>query len=90
MSMPKGHKKGLSCISDIFSQKLLPHATVIHSTLGIMLSVSTIPKFTCRHPSNVQVNQAANGVITSFDALAKMLKLIENLITRLSTYVEMP
>ena len=55
-----------------------------------MLSVSTIPKFTRRHPSDVQVNQAANGVITSFDALAEMLESIENFITRLSTYVEMP
>ena len=52
--------------------------------------MSTIPKFIRRHPSDVQVNQAANGVITSFDALAEMLESIENFITRLSTYVEMP
>ena len=73
-----------------FSQKLLPHATAIHSTLGVILGVSTIPKFIPRHPSDVQVNQAANSVITSFDALAEMLESIENFITRLSLYVEMP
>jgi len=52
--------------------------------------VSTIPKFIRRHLSHVQGNQAANGVITSFDALAEMLESIENFITRLSTYVEIP
>jgi len=37
-------------------------------------------------PSNAQVNQAANGVITSYDALAEMLEAIEHFINRLRIY----
>jgi hypothetical protein len=36
------------------------------------------------------VNQAANGVITSYDVLAEMLETIENFISRLKIYAEMP
>ena len=50
--------------------------------------MSTIPEFIRRYLSNVQVDQAANGVITSFDALAEMLESIENFIDRLRIYVE--
>jgi len=60
----------------------------INSTLGILLDVCTIPKFMRRYPSDVQVNQAANGVITSCDALADMLESIENFINRLRIYAE--
>ena len=48
-----------------------------------------IPKFIRRYLSDVQVNQAANGVITSFDALAEILESIESFIDRLRIYVEM-
>jgi len=44
---------------------------------------------TRRYPSDVQVNQAADGVITSFDALAEMLESIERFINRLRIYTEM-
>jgi len=71
-----------------FLQKLLPHTKAIHSTLGILLTVSSIPNFIHRYLSDVRVNQAANGVITSFDALAEMLESIENFIDRLRIYVE--
>ena len=50
--------------------------------------MSGIPNFIRRYPSDVQVNQAANGVITSFDALAEMLESIESFIDRLRIYVE--
>ena len=38
----------------------------------------------------MQVNQAANGVITSCDALAEMLESMEHFISRLRIYAEMP
>jgi hypothetical protein len=38
------------------------------------------------YPSDVQINQAANGVITSYDALAEMLESIEHFINRLRIY----
>ena len=50
--------------------------------------MSTIPGFIRRYPSDVQDNQAADGVITSFDALAEMLESIETFIDRLKIYVE--
>jgi len=63
---------------------------VINFTLGILLVVCTIPRFIHRYPSDVQVtgNQAANGVITSCDALADMLESIQYFITRLGIYAE--
>ena len=48
----------------------------------------TIPRFIRRCPSDVQINQAANGVITSCDALAEMLESMEHLINRLRIYAE--
>ena len=61
---------------------------VIHSTVGILLGVCTIPRFIRSHRSNVYVNQATDGVITSCDALAEMLESIESFIDRLRIYVE--
>jgi len=46
--------------------------------------------FIHRYPSDVQVNQAANGVITNCDALAEMLESMEHFISRLRIYTEMP
>jgi len=43
----------------------------------------------CRYPSDVQINQAANGVITSCDALVEMLESITHLVKRLKIYAEM-
>ena len=45
--------------------------------------------FICIPPSDVRVNQAANGVITSYDALAEMLESIEHFINRLRIYAVM-
>jgi len=41
-----------------------------------------------RYPSDVQLNQAANGVITSCDVLADMLESIEHFVNRLRIYTE--
>jgi len=43
-----------------------------------------------RYLSDVQVNQAANGIITSCDALAEMLESIEHFISRLRIHAEAP
>ena len=59
----------------------------IQSTLGILLGVRTIPRF-IHNPSDVQVDQAADGVITSCEALAEMLESIQSFLDRLRIYVE--
>ena len=41
-----------------------------------------------RYLSDVQLNQAANGVITSCDVLADMLETIEHFVNRLRIYTE--
>jgi hypothetical protein len=41
-----------------------------------------------RYQSEVQSNQAANGVITSYDVLADMFESIEHFVDRLRTYTE--
>ena len=41
-----------------------------------------------RYRSDVQLNQAANGVITSYDVLADMLESIELFVKRLRKYTE--
>ena len=41
-----------------------------------------------RYPSDVQLNQAADGVITDNDALADILELIEHYLNRLRIYTE--
>ena len=85
----KALKTCLAFLTFCFSQKLLPHAKAMYSTLGIILDVCTIPRFIRRYPFDVGVNQAAKGVITSCDALAEMLESIEHFINRLSIYAEM-
>jgi hypothetical protein len=42
----------------------------------------------CRWPSDIQSNQAANGVITSYEVLADMLESIEHFLNRLRIYTE--
>ena len=41
-----------------------------------------------RYTSDAQLNQAANGVITSYDILADLLKSIEYFVNRLRMYTE--
>ena len=60
----------------------------MNSTLGIVLNVGAIPRFIRRHSSDIHINQAANGVITSYDVLAEMLESIEHLLDRLRIYAE--
>ena len=69
-------------------QELFPHTKAINSTLGILLVVCTIPGLIRRYPPDIHVNQAANGVIKSCDALADMLESIQYFISRLRIYAE--
>ena len=41
-----------------------------------------------RYSSDLQSNQAANGVITSYEVLADMLESIEHFLNRLRIYTE--
>ena len=41
-----------------------------------------------RYPSDLHLNQAANGVITSYEVLADMLESIEHFLNRLRIYTE--
>jgi len=41
-----------------------------------------------QYPSDVQLNQVANGVVTSCDVLADMLESIEHFVNRLRIYTE--
>jgi hypothetical protein len=66
-----------------FSQTSFPPAKAIQVALGILLDVRAVPQVICRNHSNIQVNQAANGVITSFDVLADLLESIERFVNRL-------
>jgi hypothetical protein len=60
----------------------------IHATLGVLLEVCTVTTFVFlyRYPSDVQADQAANGVITSYNALADILVSIENFLHSLKMY----
>ncbi len=42
------------------------------------------------YPCDVQVNEAANGVISSWDALVELLESIEHFLNRLDMYTRMP
>ena len=43
-----------------------------------------------RVPCDIQTNQAANGVISSFDPFINLLESIEEFINRLDVYTRMP
>jgi hypothetical protein len=44
----------------------------------------------CRYPSDIQINQAAKGVIDSYDALLDLLESIEHFLCRLDIYTQIP
>ncbi len=45
---------------------------------------------TCRCPCDVHVNQAANGVVSSWDALVELLESIDHFLNRLDMYTRIP
>jgi len=58
--------------------------------LGILLDVCADLKFTGSYRCDIQVNQAANGVISSSDVLADMLESIGRFADRLKVYTQLP
>jgi hypothetical protein len=42
------------------------------------------------YPCDIDVNQAAKGVIDSYDALVDLLESIENFLSRLDIYTQIP
>jgi len=70
-----------------FLQTLLPHLNAIHATLGVLLEVCAVLEFVSIS-FWLQADQAANGVITSYDALADILESIEYFVNRLRLYTE--
>jgi hypothetical protein len=67
-----------------------PPAKAIQSGLAILLVVCALLWFIWTHPCNIQVNQAANGVISSCDALVDLLESTEHLLSRLDVYMRVP
>jgi len=73
-----------------FSLQPFPPATAIYAGLAILLSVCAIPLLLCGHPCDIQVNQAARGEIDCYDALVDLLESIENFLSRLDIYTQIP
>ena len=63
---------------------------VIHAGLAILLAVCDLIQYRCRYPSDIQINQAAKGVIDSYDALGDLLESIEHFLCRLDIYTQIP
>ena len=72
-----------------FFQPLSP-AYAIYSGLAILLDVCVVLYFLSQYRCDIQVNQAAKGVISSFDALVDLLESIEQFLKRLDIYTRVP
>lgn len=57
--------------------------------IAILLAVCGF-SLPCGHPCDIQVNQAAKNVISSFDALVDLLEFIEQSLCRLDIYMRIP
>jgi hypothetical protein len=62
----------------------------IHAGLAILLAVCTLLYYIYRYPCDIQVNQAAKGVVDSYDALVDLLESIEHFLCRLDIYTRIP
>jgi len=75
-------------ISDIILQALGP-AVAIQTGLGVLLTVCTsIAPHAYRY--DIRVNQAARGVIASYNAIVDLLESIEHFLNRLDIYTKIP
>ena len=61
----------------------------IHAGLAILLSVGTRLQY-YEYPCDILVNQAAKGVMDSYDALVDLLESIEHFLSRLDIYTQIP
>jgi len=61
-------------------------ANALLAALAILLDVRPALRFICRCPCDIQVDQVAKGVISSWDAVLELLESIENFLNRLDIY----
>ena len=71
------------------SQSISP-VRAIHAGLAILLDVRPVLQYLCRYPCDIEVNQAAKGVIDSYDALVNLFESIEHFLNRLDIYTRIP
>jgi hypothetical protein len=68
----------------------LPPANAIQAGLAILLDVCAALQIICRYPCDIEVDQMAKGVTSSWDALIELLELIEHFLNRLDIYTRIP
>jgi len=68
----------------------LPPAKAIQACLAILLDVRPILQFIRGWPSDIQVMQAAKGIISNCEALIDLLESIEHFLNRLDIYTRIP
>ena len=62
----------------------------IHAGLAILLAVRVIVFVPCGYPCDIQANQTAKGVTSSYDPLVDLLELIEHFLSRIDIYIRIP
>ena len=67
-----------------------PPAKAIQAGLAILLDVCAALQIICRYPCDIEVDQAAKGVTSSWDALLELLESIEHFLNRLDIYTRIP
>ena len=72
-----------------FSQPF-PPAKAIQAGLTILLDVCPALQIIYRYPCDIQADQAARGVTSSWDALIELLESIEHFLNRLDIYTRIP
>ena len=89
ISQVRQHADTLSHILNWFLQPLSP-AYAIYAGLAILLDVCVVLYFLSQYRYDIQVKQAAKGVISSFDALVDLLESIEQFLKCLDIYTRIP
>jgi len=67
-----------------------PPAKAIQAGLTILLDVCAALQIIYRYPCDIQVDQAARGVTSSWDALIELLESIEHFLNPLDIYTRIP
>jgi hypothetical protein len=67
---------------------LFPPAKAIQAALCILLDVCAVLYSIYKYPSDTEVNQAANSIITSYDVLADLLESIGRFVNRLEIHTQ--
>ena len=76
-------------IPDFFWQSFPPTKS-IQAGLAILLDVCAALQIICRYPCDIEVDQAANGITSSWGALIELLQSIEHFLNRLNIYMRIP